>query len=77
MEIIFPWITVAILGLIHVTKIVLYFLYYWHLFFKTIFLHYGWFIVIFLERDLQRDNSFKFLTYQLDSSVLDYWGVDG
>ena len=41
------------------------------------FRHYGWFIIIFLERDLQRDNSFKFLTYQLDSSVLDYWGVDG
>ena len=34
-------------------------------------------IVIFLERDIQRNNSFKFLTYQLVSSVLDYWGVDG
>ena len=41
------------------------------------FQHYGWFIVMFLERDLERDNSFKFLTYQLVSSVLDYWGVDG
>ena len=32
---------------------------------------------MFLERDLERDNSFKFLTYQLVSIVLDYWGIDG
>ena len=35
------------------------------------------FIVIFLERDIQRNNSFKFLTFQLVRSVLDYWGIDG
>ena len=34
-------------------------------------------IVIFLERDIQRNNSFKFLTFQLVRSVLDYWGIDG
>ena len=28
-------------------------------------------------RFITRDKSFKFLTYQLISSVLDYWGVDG
>ena len=79
LKLLFRWIPVVILELKH-AKIKCIFFCIWlrYYFFQIkMFRHCGWFIVMFLERDIQRDNSFKFLTYQLFSSVLDYWGIDG
>ena len=79
LKLFFRWIPVVILELKHVkVKCIFFCIWLRYYFFQIKMLrHYGWFIVMFLERDIQRDNSFKFLTYQLVSSVLDYWGVDG
>ena len=70
------WIPVEILELIHAKH--LYAKYRRLLTFsnQSDLLHYGWNILL-LENHGKRDKSIKFLTYQLVSSVLDYWGIDG